>query len=160
MSSEQAKLNESRLNKLSYLRSEQKAWKSISTLSGSEIVEQFGSDIYQAFARTDVSTIRVLICAHNEKDDLPLSLWALSRSNIPIKPIIIDSSSTDDTPQIAQALGADVVRVSEPGLGLALEEGFKYFEEHFPPGGRFLQIDADTFPGQNWAGSMLKKMGN
>lgn len=51
----------------------------------------------------------VLIAAHNEEANLPLTLAALAIQWRPVRPIVISNASTDRTSEIAEEMGAIVV---------------------------------------------------
>ncbi len=73
-------------------------------------------------ARTDKhSTLAVVIPAYNAEATLPECLAALHRSNrLPDEIILFDDGSTDETPQIARAAGAVVLREGASRQGPAV----------------------------------------
>ena len=86
--------------------------------------------------------VLVLIPAHDEEESLPATLAAV-REHVPgAAVVVIDDRSSDRTPEIAAAAGAEVVTLPcNLGYGGAVQTGFKYA---LARGFEFvLQIDAD-----------------
>ena len=52
----------------------------------------------------------VVVCAHDEADSLPLTLSALAGAFPGARVVVADDASTDATPDVARAAGAEVVR--------------------------------------------------
>lgn len=76
-----------------------------------------------------MSEVRTLVImpAHNEADNLPHVLGELQRRLPDLDVVVVDDDSTDDTAQVAQSLGAAVVRLPcNLGYGGAVQTGFKY----------------------------------
>lgn len=64
--------------------------------------------------------IDVVLPCLNEAAALP---WVLSRMPAGYHPIVADNGSTDGSAQLARALGAEVVTVTERGYGAAVHAG-------------------------------------
>jgi glycosyltransferase involved in cell wall biosynthesis len=58
----------------------------------------------------------------NEAQALP---WVLSRIPVGVRPIVVDNGSTDNSPEIAEHLGAMVVRWPHRGYGAACHAGLQ-----------------------------------
>jgi glycosyltransferase involved in cell wall biosynthesis len=115
---------------------------------------------YSAFTRDRFSSpdgFPVLIPAFNEEVDLPATLLALARSNIDIKPIVIDNASTDSTAEYATAMGAITIHENVPGKMKATQTGLE--QARAMGYKRILFTDADTLPGKKWAVSMHELAG-
>lgn len=57
------------------------------------------------------------------RDEAPALPGLLSRMPSGYRPIVVDNGSTDGTADVARALGAEVVTVTEPGYGAAVHAG-------------------------------------
>lgn len=79
----------------------------------------------------------VVLPCRNEAPALP---DLLSRMPSGYRPIVVDNGSTDGTADVARALGADVVEVSEPGYGAAVHAGVLASD---PDDGVVCVMDAD-----------------
>lgn len=97
--------------------------------------------------------VPVLICARNERDAIGVVLYGLSKSTVPVQPIVVDNCSSDGTGELAQHLGATVLYEHVPGLMHALRKGFVFFAKHSNPD-MILLTDADAYPTKNWARTM------
>jgi glycosyltransferase involved in cell wall biosynthesis len=64
--------------------------------------------------------VEVILPALDEAEALP---WILARLPAGFEPLVVDNGSTDGTPQIAQGLGARVVREPRRGFGAACFAG-------------------------------------
>jgi glycosyltransferase involved in cell wall biosynthesis len=78
----------------------------------------------------------VLPCL-NEAPALP---WLLERLPAGYRPIVADNGSTDGSPDVARALGARVVSVSQRGYGAAVHAGIEVAD---PADGVVCVLDAD-----------------
>lgn len=97
-------------------------------------------------AAHDQPLISVVIPAHNEKDFLPATLRALSAQTYPnYEVIVVDSNSTDATPEIAAAHGARVITERRPGVAAARQAGFMAAN-----GTIIASTDADTIVPADW----------
>ncbi len=90
--------------------------------------------------------ISVVIPARNEETRLPECLRRLREQTLQgFDVIVVDSASTDATGVVARSFGARVLRVDQPGVGLARQTGFEAT-------GRSLIVstDADALPSPDW----------
>lgn len=97
----------------------------------------------------------IIICTHNEQNDLPLTLLALSRSSIKVAPIIIDNS-TDRTAEIATRMGARVIHEPDRGQMKAYQTGIIHVMDNYP-NRPFIITDADVLTQRKWAETLLRK---
>ncbi|QGH68694.1 glycosyltransferase family 2 protein [Pseudactinotalea sp. HY158] len=91
-----------------------------------------------------MSTLTIIIPAYNEQAHLPLTLAAIRRSislaGISTTVIVVDSSSTDRTSEVATASGADVVLEDSGGtIAGARNIGGRYGDSDY-----LLFLDADV----------------
>lgn len=90
--------------------------------------------------------VSVVVPARNEEKLLPRCLFALRQQKYDdFEIIVVDSASTDHTQQVARSFGARVVRVNDPGVGLARQAGFEA-----TTGEIIVSTDADTVTDPNW----------
>lgn len=93
----------------------------------------------------DLSTIDVLIPAHNEEQALPAVLaelpWQFLR-----RVIVVDNASTDRTAAIARDLGCQVVYCAQPGYGAACLAGLAAMAADPPAIVVFLDGDHSDYP--------------
>lgn len=90
--------------------------------------------------------ISVVIPARNEEEILPRCLAALRRQKgNDFELIVVDSASADRTGVVARGFGARLLRVEEPGVGLARQVGFSA-----ATGDVILSTDADAVPPGDW----------
>lgn len=76
-----------------------------------------------------VETFCVLICAHNEAEHIEAVVHA-SLEQDPLKVVVVDDGSTDDTAALAEQAGAYVLRNPENmGKGASLKRGFELVRE-------------------------------
>jgi glycosyltransferase involved in cell wall biosynthesis len=115
-----------------------------------DIVRDYSAFSRERFSNTD--GLPVIVPAFNEEHDLPSTLLALARSNIDIRPIVIDNGSNDATSAIANRMGAISIKESEPSKVRATQEGLNIIKEMGYK--RVLFTDADTLMGKKWAASM------
>ena len=132
----------------------------LSSKNGEQVMSAYGDQMRGAFLdRSPESSVPVMICAHNEAEDLPRLLYALSlHRDLPIKPYVINNNSTDGTEDIAKEAGAVVVTEQNPGLMHALHRGFAEAQTIFPNSPVMLLTDADTFPPSQWASAMYSRL--
>ena len=125
-------------------------------ISGEEIVREYGSEIQSKFVPLGYpSSSPVMICARNEEEDLPRTLFSLARGTYPVTPIVINNASTDRTTEFAQDLGALVIEEPVPGLINAMLKGYATFKTwgwQEP----ILITDADVYVVRTWAEEMNK----
>ena len=96
-----------------------------------------------ALTGADVS---VVIPARNEEARLPECLARLREQSLQgLEVIVVDSASKDRTGAVARALGARVVRIEQPGVGLARQTGFDAASR-----GIIVSTDADALPSRDW----------
>ena len=69
-----------------------------------------------------VAAVDVVLPCLNEVDALP---WVLSRMPPGFRPIVVDNGSTDGSADLAERLGATVVRAPVPGYGSAVSVGVR-----------------------------------
>ncbi len=90
--------------------------------------------------------ISIVIPARNEEERLPECLRRLREQTLRgFEVIVVDSASTDRTGIVADSLGARVLRVDEPGVGLARQTGFDAAERSV-----IVSTDADALPSPDW----------
>jgi len=90
--------------------------------------------------------ISVVIPARNEETTLPACLEALCRQSVQdFEIVVVDSASTDCTGEVARSFEARVIRVEEPGVGLARQTGFEATR-----GEIIASTDADAIPSSDW----------
>jgi len=89
-----------------------------------------------------LSETAILIPALNEEDALPLVLEALPLERLH-SVVVVDNGSTDRTVEVAEELGARVVRESERGYGAACLAGIEHLRQDAPPPRFLVFMDAD-----------------
>jgi glycosyltransferase involved in cell wall biosynthesis len=113
-----------------------------------------------------MTTLAVIIPARNEEERIGLVLKALQRQSLkPDVVVVVDDGSTDRTPEIAEKLGAVVVRnpirheeswVDKPEFAyvhnLGLAEVYRYNPEFFAI------VDADTVLARNYFEKVIEVM--
>lgn len=145
------------ISHLSYLLSTMIYARKLSNMRGDEILNTHATSMRKAFSEPGVP---VIVKAKDEEDDLPKLLFALSRSDIKVNPIIIDNASVDSTPAISRALGLTVVEEKTAGVVPGSIAAFNYIREAKLDKGSVLFSDADGIPGIKWASSMIKLLEN
>lgn len=123
-------------------------------IPGPETAQIYGSSTLQIFNKAGAEATPVIICALNEENDIAATLVSLSLSEAPVRPIVIDNGSEDETAAIASSMGAILLEEPLPSKMKAQQLGVKYAlaeTEHHS----LLFTDADTILGKSWAGSML-----
>jgi glycosyltransferase involved in cell wall biosynthesis len=95
--------------------------------------------------------VPVVIAARNEENDLPALLSSLAGNGIPLAPLVVDSASTDRTPDFAKAFNASVITVDQPGKQIALSEGLRHIFELRGFSEVILFTDADVVVPSTWA---------
>jgi len=102
-----------------------------------------------ALTGADVS---VVIPARNEEARLPECLAHLREQSLQgLEVIVVDSASTDRTGAVARALGARVIRLEQPGVGLARQTGFDAASR-----GIIVSTDADALPSPDWVERLVE----
>ncbi len=100
--------------------------------------------------------LSIVIPALNAAAALPETLRALAapEPERSFEVVAVDGGSSDDTPAVAERLGARVV-ASPPGRGIQLAEGARQAR------GRWLLfLHADTVPGEGWAEAVFGYCGD
>ncbi|WP_211248892.1 glycosyltransferase [Deinococcus frigens] len=93
-----------------------------------------------------MSAFSVIIPARNEAAYLPLTLRALEAQHLaPAEVIVVDNGSTDDTPEVARAWGARVLRCARPGVAQARQSGLEAARSDW-----IATTDADSLPSPQW----------
>ena len=90
--------------------------------------------------------IDVVVPAFNEEGYLENCLRALQRQTVPVRPIVVDNNSTDQTATIARDYGVDVIFEAQKGIGRAKKTGLLSTRSDL-----VLMTDADTVVPPNWA---------
>ena len=133
--------------------------KIVSTPSQTIIKEQ-ADDAAEIFSRNKSSGIPVIIAAWNEQEDLPRLLYALSLSEGPVKPLVIDNGSDDNTRKIAERFGVTVLEEERGGIIYARRKGYLHLKKESGNPYIVLCLDADSIPGQNWSQTMTEMLNN
>jgi glycosyltransferase involved in cell wall biosynthesis len=139
------------------LTSELLSTRQLWNLDGPEIVDRYAAQtaaIFTQAAEQNATPVVLPVC--NEEADLPATLVALSRSRLPVRPIVVSNGSTDQTVSIAGAMGASVEELSRPdrtsathrGVCCALGRGAT----------SILFTDGDTLVGPRWAETMVQSV--
>ncbi len=90
--------------------------------------------------------VSIVIPARNEEARLPECLARLRDQSLPgFEIIVVDSASTDRTGAVARTLGARVIRLEQPGVGLARQTGFDAASRRI-----IVSTDADALPSRDW----------
>lgn len=98
--------------------------------------------------------VSIVIPARNEEQTVASVVLAVKNHPSVDEVIVVDSASKDNTSVAAEAVGAKVVRVSQPGLGRALKAGFAVARNRL-----IVKIDADmTNVSGQWISLLLDKM--
>ena len=84
----------------------------------------------------------VILPVLNEREALP---WVLDRMPAGYLPLVVDNGSTDGSGELAQRLGAQVVREPVPGFGAACFAGLSAAREDLVC---FMDCDASFDPGE------------
>ncbi len=100
--------------------------------------------------------ITIVVPAYNASRTLRRCLQALRRQDIPAETyeiIVVDDGSTDDTTEIARAMGARTIRIPHSGPAAARNAGLEAAQ-----GDLILFTDADCEPTPHWARSLLEAL--
>ena len=90
--------------------------------------------------------ISIVIPARNEEVRLPECLSRLREQSLQgFEVIVVDSASSDGTGAVGRSLGARVIRVDQPGVGLARQTGFDAARRSL-----IVSTDADALPSPDW----------
>jgi dolichol-phosphate hexosyltransferase len=74
------------------------------------------------------SLIQVLIAAMNEEEGIGLTIAELQQYLDAPKVLVVDGKSSDNTTQVAKALGAEVIYQTGMGKGDAIAKGIKHLD--------------------------------
>ncbi len=100
--------------------------------------------------------VSLVIPAYNEEKYIGRLLNCLKRQDCPkndFEVIVVDNGSSDKTAEIAQSLGARVVRLGEKGVSLARQEGSLAARGQIIAG-----TDADVVMPANWVSEVIRTM--
>ncbi len=119
---------------------------------------------YRAFTRSQFAAARrpnsgaicVVIPCYNEGQHLPSTLVALARSGN-VLPIVVNNNSTDNTAELAAAMGATVLDQPKGKKMAATQRGIQY-ARHELGARRVLFTDGDTMPLPGWASAMDRRL--
>lgn len=115
--------------------------------------------ISDAFPRTPISHIVVVVPAHNEQDLLDACLTALSRAqrrvvevaSVPVSTIVVLDACTDDSASItARHPFVSTMEVAHRNVGAARAAGFSASGPEHGATTWFATTDADTRVGEDW----------
>ena len=95
--------------------------------------------------------LTVLIPCRDEAANLPLLLVDLQNQSTPVRILVIDDHSNDDTRVAAEAFGVEVIQSPGKGKKVALIAGHHRVKTPW-----MATVDADTRLGPDWAHSMLR----
>jgi hypothetical protein len=99
--------------------------------------------------------VHVIVPAHNEEEDLPATLVALSR-NPDVAPAVVANRCDDDTAKIACRMGAVVVDQPTGRKMAATKAGIAHLQaENIDT---MLFTDADTLPQPGWSRRILSRL--
>lgn len=121
-------------------------------LGGEALTSRYGDLNFAGL--DDERALPVLIAAYNEEADLPTTLISLSRSSIPVAPIVVDNNSKDRTAEFAYELGAHVTTELKPGKQQAVSVGLAELFARRGTMGTVLLTDADVVLPTRWATSL------
>ena len=125
---------------------------------GSVILEMLGNlrlfnpeyldlNVYLQEGPLNTRTIIAIVPAHNEADNLPITLPALMRqTRTPDRIIVVADNCTDDTVSVARSLGAEVIESidNEDRKAGALNQAFTQLLGSATNNDLYLILDADT----------------
>lgn len=94
----------------------------------------------------------VVVAAHNEEIDLPVTLVSLAMSKERLFPIIAENGSSDATAEVARRMGAVVVSLEQTSKVAALQAGTALGLQKSQ---KILYTDADTLIGGKWSRTLL-----
>ena len=112
-------------------------------------------------------SLTIIVCARNEKKNLPALLPALARQNYPsakLEIILVDDRSSDGSSALMQTFAtqhahAHYVRLAEAVPGFAPKKRALDHAIRRASGEIILLTDADGIPGENWAREMAAQFG-
>ncbi len=97
-------------------------------------------------------TVSVVIPAYNESDYIERCLQSLVGQLVkPLEIIVVDNNSTDDTAELARAMGAKVITEHQQGIVFARDAGFKAAS-----GDIIARCDADSILPPTWIKQILE----
>jgi biofilm PGA synthesis N-glycosyltransferase PgaC len=125
---------------------------------GSVILEMLGNlrllnpeyldlDVYLRQGQLNSKTIIAVVPAHNEADNLPMTLPALMRqTRPPDRIIVVADNCTDETVSVARSLGAEVIETTDnrDRKAGALNQAFSQLRNSETSSDLYLVLDADT----------------
>lgn len=121
----------------------------------SQLVGNYSGMCRESFRIKD--GVPVVIAAYNEEADLPATLVSLSRSTVPVAPIVVENGSKDRTEEFARTMGASVLSKPRPAKMSALQLGVELARDQNPTNTFMLFTDADSLVGPRWAEGMLRR---
>lgn len=94
-----------------------------------------------ASMQSDSPVASLVLIAHNEGERLASCLWSLSKNHTgyPVEILVVDNASTDDTAQVAGALGVRCISETKRGPGHARQCGLDHARGRY-----YIAIDADS----------------
>lgn len=122
-----------------------------------EVVHKLGKNVSHNLQIHGENALPIVIPAYNEASALPYALWGISRSTVPVRVIVVDNGSDDNSAQIARDMGATVISEPKPGQINAMTAGFRHLRTT-ALSRKTLITDADCFPVPQWAASMNEYM--
>ncbi|MDO8570609.1 MAG: glycosyltransferase family 2 protein [Candidatus Daviesbacteria bacterium] len=104
----------------------------------------------KSFTTTE-NPLDIVVPAFNEQNFLPACLDALSRQTTPVRVLVVNNCSTDETSATAERLGVSkIIDQPHPGIGATKKAGILATTSPF-----LLITDADSAPLPTWSASML-----
>jgi hypothetical protein len=132
-----------------------------------EILRSFGPETRTRFSEARPTDPVVIIPAHKEEDALPATLYALSKLNHPVHPIVAENGNSPDcTLEVAEEMGAHVSSRPHPSKMSGIKGALEYMDLHLPDAGRnpelglqiVFETDADTRVYEGWVDSGFEKV--
>ena len=99
---------------------------------------------------SDKMELTVLIPCRNEATNLTLLLKDLSQQSVPVRTVVIDDHSTDESRAIAESFGVKVIDSIGLGKKAALITGYRIVDTPW-----MATLDADVRLQGNWAACMM-----
>lgn len=99
-------------------------------------------------------TISIIVPTYNEERYLPKTIASIKHlDHLPDEIIVVDGSSTDNTPKVAKALGAKVIIEKHSTIGYARQKGLLAAR-----GDIVAFTDADTQVPRNWLSTIERQI--